>query len=132
GLLLAKTEPTWTADGITALTDTNVPKTTYTYYSTEMSYIKTITWNNRTVTIYPWSGRLKTLTRPANESGLQAWDTYEYDRVLDSYPNGITNLLGQASPGRGLVSKITHGDSPANTFQQFKYDAYENNRWEDN
>src|SRR5262249_7587094 len=61
-------------------------------------------------------------------------DTYEYDRLLDSYPNGITNLLGAARPGRGLATKITHTEQAPtqNTYQQFKYDAYGNKRWEDN
>ena len=46
--------------------------------------------------------------------------------------SGITNLSGGARPGRGLVTKITHADSPSNTYEQSKYDAYGNKRWEDN
>ena len=46
--------------------------------------------------------------------------------------SGITNLSGSARPGRGLVTKITHADSPTNTYEQSKYDAYGNKRWEDN
>ena len=128
GLLLAKTEPTWIADGPTALG--TALKTTYTYYGTENSYSTTIPWNNRSVTIYPWTDRLKTVTLAPNTSGLQASDTYEYDRTLT---NGITDLGGPARPGRGLVTKITHTEqAPPNTYQQFKYDAYGNKRWEDN
>ena len=43
--------------------------------------------------------------------------------------NGVTNLNGAAVGGRGLVTKITHADG---NYQQFKYDAYGNKRWEDN
>ena len=46
--------------------------------------------------------------------------------------NGVTNLNGSARPGRGLVTKITHADTPSNTYETFKYDAYGNKRWEDN
>jgi RHS repeat-associated protein len=31
-----------------------------------------------------------------------------------------------------LVTKITHADSPSNTYQSFGYDAYGNKRWEEN
>jgi YD repeat-containing protein len=74
-----------------------------------------------------WIDRVKTMTLPANVSGNVATETYEYDRVLDG--NGITNLNGAAVPGRGLVTKISHRDGK---YQQFKYDAYGNKRWEDN
>ena len=74
-----------------------------------------------------WIDRVKTVTLPANDLGHSASETYEYDRTLDA--SGITNLTGAAVGGRGLVTKITHGD---NAYQQFKYDAYGNKRWEDN
>ena len=68
--------------------------------------------------------------RPAAELALQqsSQETYEYDRTLDAN-SGITNLNGAAVAGRGLVTKITHADGK---YQQFKYDAYGNKRWEDN
>jgi RHS repeat-associated protein len=76
----------------------------------------------------PWTDRVMKVTLPANfPSNLQASETYEYDRALDA--NGVTDLNGAAVAGRGLVTKITHGD---NTYQRFKYDAYGNKRWEDN
>jgi RHS repeat-associated protein len=74
-----------------------------------------------------WVDRVKKMTLPANDIGYFASETYEYDRTLDA--SGITNLTGAAVGGRGLVTKITHGDY---TYQQFKYDAYGNKRWEDN
>ena len=74
-----------------------------------------------------WIDRVKKVTLPANDLNNVASETYEYDRTLDA--TGITNLTGAAVGGRGLVTKITHGDY---TYQQFKYDAYENKRWEDN
>ena len=73
-----------------------------------------------------WIDRVKKVTLPANDLGHSASETYEYDRTLDA--SGITNLTGAAVGGRGLVTKITHGD---NTYQQFKYDAYGNKRWQD-
>ena len=70
------------------------------------------------------------MTLPANVSTNVASETYEYDRALDGAGNnGITNLNGAAVGGRGLVTKITHADG---NYQQFKYDAYGNKRWEDN
>jgi len=74
-----------------------------------------------------WIDRVKKVTLPANDLGNIASETYEYDRTLDA--GGITNLAGAAVGGRGLVTKITHAD---NTYQQFKYDAYGNKRWQDN
>jgi RHS repeat-associated protein len=76
----------------------------------------------------PWTDRVMKVTLPPNfPNALSASETYEYDRALDA--NGVTNLSGAAVAGRGLVTKITHGD---NTYQRFKYDAYGNKRWEDN
>jgi YD repeat-containing protein len=66
-----------------------------------------------------WIDRVKTVTLPANVSGFQASDTYEYDK----------NAGGTHVPGRGLVTKITHADG---TYQSFGYDAYGNKLWEEN
>src|SRR4029077_19059665 len=86
------------------------PHTHYTYYTSG-----------------PWTDRVQTVTLPANVSGYQATETYEYDRALDA--NGVTDPNGAPKAGRGLVTKITHGD---NTYQSFGYDAYGNKRWEEN
>ena len=86
------------------------PHIHYTYYTTG-----------------PWTDRVQTMSPPANWLGHVASETYEYDRALDG--SGITNLTGAAVAGRGLITKITHAD---NTYQQFKYDAFGNKRWEDN
>jgi RHS repeat-associated protein len=78
------------------------PHTHYTYYTSG-----------------PWTDRILTMTLPANVSGYVAAETYEYDR----------NSSGVAVAGRGLVTKITHGD---NTYQAFGYDAFGNKLWEEN
>jgi RHS repeat-associated protein len=78
------------------------PKTTYTYYTSG-----------------PWIDRVQTETLPANVSGYQASETYEYDK----------NPTGTAVPGRGLVTKITHADGK---YQAFGYDDYGNKLWEEN
>lgn len=100
GLLLAKTNPTTTADWQTAL---NSPaKTTYSY------------WTN-----WVWADRVFRVTLPRNGSSQTAWERYEYDR----------NAAGNAVPGRGLVTKITHADS---TWQSFGYSQFGNKMWEEN
>jgi RHS repeat-associated protein len=102
GLLLAKTNPTTTADWQTAL---NSPaKTTYSY------------WSNAV-----WADRLYMETLPANTSSRVATKRFEYDRT--AYPNGA------ACPGRGLVSKIRHADG---TYQSFSYSQFGNKMWEEN
>jgi RHS repeat-associated protein len=102
GLLVAKTNPTTIADWQTAI---NSPqKTTYIYYTSG-----------------PWVDRVQTMTLPANVNGLQASETYEYDK----------NAAGTNVPGRGLVTKITHNDNNR-TYQSFGYDAYGNKLWEEN
>ena len=55
------------------------------------------------------------MTLPANVSHNVASETYEYDRAFDA--NGVTNLNGATVAGRGLVTKITHGDSKYQTIQ---------------
>ena len=113
GLLIDKWEPTWSATAVDV-----EPKTHYTYYPDGET--------NKT----PWADHVKTMTLPANRSGLQAKETYEYDRTLDA--TGITDLNGAAVAGRGLITKITHRDTPSDTYQRFNYDAFGNKRWEDN
>ena len=78
------------------------PHTHYTYYTSG-----------------PWTDRVLTMTLPANTSGFQASETYEYDRDANN----------QAVAGRGLVTKITHADSK---YQSFGYDIYGNKLWEEN
>ncbi|MGA7276290.1 MAG: hypothetical protein WBX14_15695, partial [Candidatus Udaeobacter sp.] len=102
GLLLAKTNPTTIADWQSAIN--SAPKTTYSYYTSG-----------------PWLDRVQTMTLPANVNGLQASDTYEYDK----------NAAGTNVPGRGLVTKITHNDNNR-TYQSFGYDAFGNKLWEEN
>jgi RHS repeat-associated protein len=80
------------------------PHTHYTYYTSG-----------------PWTDRVMTMTLPANASGFQAFETYEYDRALGA--DGLTNPSGAAVAGRGLATKITHAD---NKYQSFRYDAYGN------
>ena len=75
-----------------------------------------------------WIDRLKKVTLPPNfYYNLQASETYEYDRALGA--DGTTDPNGTPMTGRGLVTKITHGD---NTYQSFGYDAFGNKRWEEN
>ncbi|MFZ0916979.1 MAG: hypothetical protein WAN04_08815, partial [Candidatus Udaeobacter sp.] len=102
GLLLAKTNPTTIADWQSAIN--SAPKTTYIYYTSG-----------------PWVDRVQTMTLPVNVNGLQASETYEYDK----------NAAGTNVPGRGLVTKITHNDNNQ-TYQSFGYDAFGNKLWEEN
>ena len=74
-----------------------------------------------------WIDRVKMMSLPANWLGHVASETYEYDRTLDA--SGVTDPNGAPTAGRGLVTKITHGDG---TYQSFAYDAYGNKRWEEN
>jgi RHS repeat-associated protein len=101
GLLAAKWNPTPNATPVG--TD---PKTTYTYYTAADGKPG-------------WIDRVKTETLPANVSGLQASETYEYDK----------NASDTAVAGRGLVTKITHADGK---YQAFDYDNYGNKLWEEN
>jgi RHS repeat-associated protein len=108
GLLVDKWQPTWNA----AALDTD-PKTHYDYYTG-------VDGNPG------WIDRVKKMTLPANfPNNLQASETYEYDRALGA--GGLTDPNGAAVAGRGLMTKMTHGDS---TYQQFGYDAYGNKRQE--
>jgi YD repeat-containing protein len=101
-LLIAKTNATTIADWQTAIN--TIPKTTYIYYP-----------------VGPWVDRVQTMTLPANVNGLQASETYEYDK----------NAAGSNVPGRGLVTKIAHNDNN-HTYQSFGYDTYGNKLWEEN
>src|SRR5579884_1259031 len=104
GLLIAKTNPTNIADWQTAIN--SAPKTTYTYYTAADGKPG-------------WIDRVKTVTLPANVSGYAASETYEYDK----------DAGGNAVPGRGLITKITHADGK---YQSFGYDQYGNKLWEEN
>jgi RHS repeat-associated protein len=106
GLLTAKTNPT--SIDVPGGAFTWAPKTTYTYYGT-----------GDPVGGNAWVDRVKTETMPANVSGYQASETYEYDR----------NASNVAVAGRGQVTKITHAD---NTYRSFDYDNYGNKLWEKN
>ena len=109
GLLTDKYNPKST--GIPGGSD---PHTHYSYY-----------------TAGPWTDRVQTITLPPNFAyGLQATETYEYDRALGA--DGTTDPNGAQVAGRGLITKITHGDTPTDTYQSFGYDAYGNKRWEEN
>lgn len=78
------------------------PKVTYTYYAG-----------------WPWGDRVKKETLPANVSNQIASETYEYDR----------DGGGNAVPGRGLVTKITHADSK---WKSSGYSQFGNKLWEEN
>jgi len=64
-----------------------------------------------------WTDRLKTVIHPANVSGFQATETYEYDHAFDQ--NG--NQTATPAAGRGLVTKITYadGNSVTKTYNQY-------------
>jgi len=68
----------------TSYTDATGAVTTYIYYTSG-----------------PWTDRLQTVTHPANASGSQASETYEYDR----------DSGGTAVAGRGLATKVTYADN---------------------
>jgi RHS repeat-associated protein len=106
GLLIAKTNPTAISDWAQAIA--TAPKTTYTYYQA-----------NDPIGGSDWIDRVKTVTLPVNAQGLQAFDTFEYDK----------NAGGTHVKGRGLVTKIQHADGK---YQSFGYDAYGNKLWEEN
>ena len=100
GLLLAKTNPTNTADWQTAI---NSPaKTTYSY------------WSN-----WVWADRVYKVTMPANVSNQVAYERYEYDR----------NASSNACPGRGLVTKVTQADGnyQSSGYSQFGNKIWEEN-----
>ena len=80
-------------------TDATNGTTTYSYYTSG-----------------PWIDRIETVTHPANASGFQATETFEYDRAF-------AGGLGTGSPiaGRGVVTKTTHTDG---TFITNVYDTY--------
>src|SRR5258708_10516449 len=59
----------------------------------------------------PWADRLKTVTHPANASGFQATETYEYDK----------DASGNAIAGRGLITKVTHTDGSFGTMTYNQY-----------
>ena len=99
GLLIKRWNPTTTASYPPPDTE---PHTTYTYYTSG--------W---------WLDRVQTMTLPPNMGGLQASETYEYDK----------NAAGNPVPGRGLVTKIQHADGK---YRSFGCDAYGNKLWEEN
>ena len=98
GLLTAKWEPT-----SNPVADSNEPKTTYTYYNSGGG----------------WTDRVLKETRPANASGYQASETYEYDR----------DTAGNVVGGRGLITKITHADG---MYRSASWSQYGNKIWEEN
>ena len=100
----------------TSYTDATGGTTTYLYYTSG-----------------PWTDRLQTVMHPANASGFQATDTYEYDRTPDSNLNqsGPVHGVGtvtSAIAGRGLVTKIAHADG---SYQSFSYNKYGDKLWEE-
>jgi RHS repeat-associated protein len=108
GLLVAKTNPTATADWQTALN--SAPKTTYTYYQA-----------NDPVAGNAWIDRVKTTTLPPNYPyNFQAVDTFEYDK----------NGQNQPCAGRGLVTKIRHWTQNGDKIQSFGYNQFGNKVWE--
>jgi RHS repeat-associated protein len=78
------------------------PKTSYAYY-----------------TGWCWADRVRIETLPANTSGQVASETYEYDR----------NWNGVGCNGRGLITKITHGDQK---YRSSGYSQFGNKLWEEN
>ncbi len=109
--LINKWNPTWSSTPLP-----NDPKVSYTYYGP----------NDHPA----WSERVKTETLPANGSGFQASNTYEYDREFVTEPEfGFPTNSGNERAGRGLVTKITHADG---TFQQFRHNSFGDKIWEKN
>ena len=88
----------------TSYTDALGNMTTYSYYSPGDANFPA------------WADRLKTVTHPANISGFQQTETYEYDRV---FVNGVDT--GAACGGRGLVTKVTHTDGSTITTTHNKW-----------
>ena len=84
------------------------PHTHYDYYGA-----------NDVIAGNAWIDRVKKMTLPANVSNNVATETYQYDR----------NTAGQAVPGRGLVTKITHADGK---FTSASYSQFGNKMWEEN
>ena len=87
----------------------------------------TLTYYSASPTPHPWQDRVQTVTYPTTGIGATPIESYEYDRALGT--DGLTNLSGAMTHGRGLVTKITHADG---NYQTFKYDAYGNKKWQDN
>jgi RHS repeat-associated protein len=101
----------------TSYTDATGGITVYTYYGA-----------NDPIAGNAWIDRLKTVTHPANASGYQVSDTYEYDRT---FVNGVDS--GTPCAGRGSLTKITHDDVSHpdgthgdGTYQTFAHDTYGN------
>jgi RHS repeat-associated protein len=74
-------------------------------------------YGNRTTFLYfepghAWADRVMKITHPANASGLQATEIFEYDRHTVS---------GLPCPGRGLLTKTTYADNNfvSHTYNQF-------------
>lgn len=108
GLLIRQWNPTRTDVGTNpaSVTTLTSPATGYSYYAA-----------GDPIAGNAWIDRIKTITHPANASGLVAAETFEYDRT---YVNGVST--GVPCPGRGLITKITHADSPSSTYEAFGYD----------
>jgi RHS repeat-associated protein len=116
GLLTDKTNPTWNYYNYDVNNlgnwPSNEPAVHNTYYTTG-----------------PWTDRIQTVTYPANASGLSASETYDYDRAYDvNGENSGASTAQAAVAGRGLVTRITHGDGK---YQAFGYDKYGNKLWQE-
>jgi RHS repeat-associated protein len=110
-LLFKKFNPTTTnVAQYSGLSSLSAPFTSYTYYPAG----------------HVWQDRIQTVTHPTNNGNnsclkYAASETFEYDRT---YVSGVNT--GTACGGRGLVTKITHADSPSATYETVTYDIYGN------
>jgi RHS repeat-associated protein len=69
--------------------------------------------------LWCWADRVWKEILPANAQNQVAYEIYEYDR----------NASGQACPGRGLVTKVTHADGK---YRSASYSQFGNKMWEEN
>jgi RHS repeat-associated protein len=124
GLLLQKTNPTWTFYS-TFPSAQQEAITQYSYYSAADT--------RGGASCASWIDRLKTEVDPRGNS-----TTYEYDNAYDVNGQNSGAPSGIPKAGRGLVTKIRYpqdihgGTIIGGTYKTFCYDKYGNKLWEQN